>query len=1061
MFAHLFFSHTKSFENYSDARDQPTKMDVDCRKVNRFIRRSHKEEKMLVKNKTNLIPFYQQLVSLKSMCNYVNSVCTNLIPSLTKTPKQRVPTIIPTRSHRNCPVTVRSASNHPVPSQQFPISIPIPLPPNCSHSPTHKIQINQNSSISCQGLSQSALTRAPLSFPPSKATSTNQTSSLPSSVQYPSRLSSIPTHISGRRVRYNLKRAKKSRDRLKDELLDQRRVDREKDRKISSLDDKLSTISRKLTSTTDQLIATKQSLNLSKMSERCLRKRLRESEEDLVMSSSVPLINGGSILKMKENGEYTPKTKRACVELKKLGISDSNIGPVISKVLQNMTGASLSDTPSASTVARASYAANALARLHSLSVLTDQVTSRQSDGHHGMSLLSDETRKWTHPLQTYSMYVQTGDGAVKNQILGLREVVSKDADTSLSTVLRLLEEIGRSRDASDVHGAVASEFRDLVISYTNSAVGDRASTQVRFANLFADYRKQILPKIRQGWTQMTQRERYIHRLFISVPCFVHIISSLAEPVLVEMTKQEFLITKSTDAEEGRSGALVFLKLMTKHFGNRSSGMYSTYRQYLAYCDIRGIEPKSLPSLKGNRFNVIPAAAARVIAYKDHYLEFFEFHPTEHSIEMVKGLKDDLIMGQVQVLAFIDIYLSGPVWRMSKMGSMHVMETTQLVKSLLTWVDERVANPQLLFSGNPPDLSSVPVCANPYRMSQELAVAVTSVRSTDVSIETARISMRAVDSFLRRVFHPFLPGGKYHNLFIFKGLTADQARSSLAATPCNNVASEATFGLADYLLNLAPNKCIARIEGEVLLRMNNPLEWLNSFPEWEQEKIFRECIDLGKAIQKESRQDRRELVENVYERMQRESRKSGKKMAHLRNQTEMLIDELHANSGFLETLDDLEQFINNRADDEKACKALVIQLKVRRSILNQKYSGQKCFTTKVRGRELALDELVDKVRSAIENDPKIELSRFCNRISSDMLGQYMYVHKNVGYRFQLLSCRSAGRKKPPYALIKYLCGTHKKMVFPESMFLKSFEDGEFLRLGVVDDESEEMEMDDGA
>lgn len=968
-------------------------------------------------------PFYNTPIALSEICS---------VPIVHSTFPVGSPSLPISQSPHSLPSTSQSTpSNSSILSIDHSIVSPIP--------PLRQI-VQRTSSSSSPSLSQILLPSPPLpnlSPKPMHSSSTSLLRATPLAPITTPRSRPSSDAISRSRLNQRIKRLKISRDNHK-EIASARLEEKQLiESQLSQITTKCDSQESKVEKLTAELTTVKSELSKTTKELRSSKKRLCIREEEVDLSKEIP--NGlGGFLITKEEGQYTASCVKTMLELKTCGVSDRNVGPVMDKVYKS-AGVIMSHIPSKSTVGRTSFVAQALTNKQTHSVLSDQINRQQSGPLTGMCLLSDETTKWKHKMQGYIASVINENGEKINHVIGLKAVASKDAETSLDTVMEILDEIDKSSTATPAHAHVAGQFRDLVLTYMNSVMGDRASTQVKFGNILQDYRKQILPKI-QGWDTMSAREKYLHGLFINVPCFVHCLASATEPVIEALAKQQIKETGRKDLPLNNPSVLVLLKQLTKHFGPRSSAKYSTYKNYVAYCTSRKLTPVCLPSLKGNRFNVVPAAAARIVAYRDHFIAFTRVYPTEDLKMMRQGLSDPLINAQLLVLALVDVYVTGPLWRLSK-GDISVTETPKFIGELLEWVGHREGNPNLLFQGGIPQFT-VPTDVHTFKLDDTMVKLLVAAKPTLLALEAAKLSMNAIAGFFRRVFAPFLPGGQYHKLLTAKGPLADRAHAALAATAANNVPSESIFGLADWLLNRAPRSRISRIATDVLMRKNKTMSWLDSLSDGAQDKIIKECMKMGPTLEKNDKADSQKVTEKVCVKMQELA--ANEKETHEREQKES--DRLTLQLleyGFFHTEEDLDKFMTRDLGYAVTRNVLSLQLKFRKKVMRQPTFAANCFTVNPRFEQFSMTTLANKVRIAIKKDKQIPVNVFCGLdVPTSIIGKYEHIEDYGSYPCAVIACMKAAQGGPSYALIKYLCGSHKHFVVEEDFFSYYIQSGIF-------------------
>ncbi|KAF8363737.1 hypothetical protein PRIPAC_90660 [Pristionchus pacificus] len=456
-------------------------------------------------------------------------------------------------------------------------------------------------------------------------------------------------HALPKNVKQNLQRATERRELYKQECSSLRKENTELLRDQYRLEIENAEKDQIISDRTAELIKLKSELTTT-------RKLFAEQEAQMDEMRSQLQVQSSKIKGLKSSGQYSSATTLAVVKLKSLGVADEKVGQALDIVAGELFNTKLEATPSATTVARMSYTTNALANKH-----TKRLLSKLVKGKKFMALGSDETTKLFHKLQAYQLWYIDENGKRTVHNLGMKEVVTKSAEVSLNTVKSILDRIEKS-DPSVQGSETRNSFRDIVIGQINSAMGDRASTQTRFAELFEKYRTEILPNVIDEWATMSDDEHAAHEIFQSLPCQLHVIASSISPAMSALARHEEILTGVKNLKEDTCSVNKAIQLFTHHFGSRASGKYGTYRIFRAWCNIKKIKCNSLPALMGNRFVIIPTIAARIFLNRTIYTQFLEEMDIECKKSLLDALSNNIVMKHMQTLGFIDQFVTGPLWR---------------------------------------------------------------------------------------------------------------------------------------------------------------------------------------------------------------------------------------------------------------------------------------------------------------------------------------------------------------------------------------------------------------
>lgn len=109
-------------------------------------------------------------------------------------------------------------------------------------------------------------------------------------------------------------------------------------------------------------------------------------------------------------------------------------------------------------------------------------------------MYSDETSKFGRSLKVFAV-----TGSDKNSyLLGLREMHSKSSETVLDTLKQILSDIDSVAEGTNTGKKILTNIKNTM--------SDRAATEKKFQLLLENYRKDILPNIKEGWKDMNEEE---------------------------------------------------------------------------------------------------------------------------------------------------------------------------------------------------------------------------------------------------------------------------------------------------------------------------------------------------------------------------------------------------------------------------------------------------------------------------------------------------------------------------------------------------------------------------
>ena len=86
--------------------------------------------------------------------------------------------------------------------------------------------------------------------------------------------------------------------------------------------------------------------------------------------------------------------------------------------------------------------------------------------------------------------------------LGMHEVASGSAQSMLDKVKEILDDLSASASTSN-----GKDTQTEIVTQIKSTMSDRASTEMFFNELLANYREEILPLVVKNWEELSQKEK--------------------------------------------------------------------------------------------------------------------------------------------------------------------------------------------------------------------------------------------------------------------------------------------------------------------------------------------------------------------------------------------------------------------------------------------------------------------------------------------------------------------------------------------------------------------------
>ena len=239
------------------------------------------------------------------------------------------------------------------------------------------------------------------------------------------------------------------------------------------------------------------------------------------------------------------------------------------------------------------------------SVVTQKQLSNVLPSKRNLTLYTDETWKFG---KTYNTYIVT-DEHQSTYFLGLREMYNKSAQTAFEHFQTILNDLNDSVVDSE------KNVGDLIVSNIVNTMSDRASTKKAFNNILDSYRKSILPKVTNGWADLSEDQQAslmkMHFFF----CGLHLLVAFAEVCAkclheyehvkkdesIGLEKDEDIKSEFNNTSESATVRLIRAcsKCLSRG-GDKRSGCFAYFQTYLSTI---GKHVKFV-RFHGNRFNII-------------------------------------------------------------------------------------------------------------------------------------------------------------------------------------------------------------------------------------------------------------------------------------------------------------------------------------------------------------------------------------------------------------------------------------------------------------------------
>lgn len=205
---------------------------------------------------------------------------------------------------------------------------------------------------------------------------------------------------------------------------------------------------------------------------------------------------------------YSAETRSCIYKLLTAHVAFENISQVMSAVLE-LVGKKADSLPTGRTVAH----------MNDERLLLSQRQMEELQKETNLTVSTDETPKGGDIFMTYTV-----SGTESSYVLGLREMVSKSAEDTLSTFKIILDDI------SFICSNGNSNLGMKILAQIKNTMSDRAATESKFNDLLKAYREECLPKVKQNWGDFTDAAKekivYMNNFF----CGLDLLVSMAETI---------------------------------------------------------------------------------------------------------------------------------------------------------------------------------------------------------------------------------------------------------------------------------------------------------------------------------------------------------------------------------------------------------------------------------------------------------------------------------------------------------------------------------------------------
>ena len=451
-----------------------------------------------------------------------------------------------------------------------------------------------------------------------------------------------------------------------------------------------------------------------------------------------------------------------------------------------MTGKKLDHVPSAKT-----YGEWAI----QFGILSDYQTGETMYNTKNLSLGWDST-----PIDGNSLneiHISSPGPPITNQILQIVNLPGGRAQDYFESINRAITDI--SSIYSEYQNLNLKETKVKILSNITNVLTDRVNTN-------------------HACTQLLINELEMN--VFELNCNEHPVDGIAKATIKVCKK----IDKDLDVKSNVYGSSAcvenFIYLMCKlRFTQDPKGVISLLTK-------EQLNLKFIPRYVGNRFNVLFELALVFICHQDMFLKYLENECPCKQIRaaLLQDYNNQIICTQLLALAFLAKIIVHPYTATVYGGNLTNLESIPYLQMCVDKIRHFIKNPNQLF------LASTTVFGKELNNNYGRVSFLKSVERTENLINFTNQILQEMEITLSRQLKDYIDGGKLTNL------------SPENVEKCKSAASHAMF--AEGALSLVtsqkarcPNVRTIYVETKVKTKKNKTLNWLNSKPKDEQEKLI--------------------------------------------------------------------------------------------------------------------------------------------------------------------------------------------------------------------------------
>ena len=629
---------------------------------------------------------------------------------------------------------------------------------------------------------------------------------------------------------------------------------------------------------------------------------------------------------------YTPDARLCVYQLLSHHVSFENVGPVIQTVLA-MIGKTPDQVPSRVTVSHMNDERLLLAQKQ----LGELATKKN------LTLSTDETPKEGDIYMTYTIT----DEDDNSYVLGLREMISKSAEDTLTTLKVILDDLTEVCSFGNDTGL-------KILCQIKNTMSDRAATETKFNAILKTYRETCLPLYHEGWDRFSNAAKSKLIEMNNFFCGLHLLVSMAETIgesfkqfeEIQFDGKKFGASCAAGVKVfgSDSGTIRLVRTACKALAKGADEKSGCHRAWNTYLRTNGITKRYLQNFRGNRFNIVFLLGGCVFHLRDHVWEFLNcVHGQPNGLlrAVHADMQVDLYLSGCKVLGILNKLITAPLWRITE-ESGHILSMCDQYTKLDTFLGKCLQSDDQLGAFVRMESS----CFDDKFISKDEVFdsLAGSTKYDEMSLNMMKHTLAALKQLIGRVTKEYLPGGQYH---------LDQAnpsfRKETESVPKHNKLPERVFGYLGYLIGRRPNARAIANEAQIMYVFNKTSEYIASLAPNKIQDLIHEVTGKSRKTLRTKMKEREnqlheELVKKQMEKKAKLEQAKKNQVKQKEDLTGIIID-----AGLWQSPETVDEKMNQCTSDRERYEACKKQIKFRRNVLNQFIEEDKKFNFTEEGK----------------------------------------------------------------------------------------------------------------